>query len=42
MITLFLTLALATSTPAIEKQPAIIFKDQTTYYNIPEKKKGRK
>lgn len=48
MLTLFITLALFTSTPSTQqtnvapKQTAIVFKDQQAVYNLPDKKKGRK
>lgn len=48
MLTLFITLALFTSTPSAQqtnvapKQTAIIFQDQQAVYSIPPKKKGRK
>lgn len=48
MLTLFITLALFTSTPSTQqtnvtpKQTAIVFKDQQAVYNLPQKKKGRK
>lgn len=48
MLTLFITLALFTSTPSTQqtnvapKQTAFIFKDQQSVYNLPPKKRGRK
>lgn len=41
MITLLLTLALATSNQTAHKQPAIVFSDQIVSYNLTDKKKGR-
>ena len=48
LITLIITLGIATSTPStpktniVPKQTAFLFQDQRAVYNIPDKKKGRK